>query len=50
MAVLVDLPTYNKRDTKAGKQNYMKSLQAFCDYLEDDLLKREQIENTQVYK
>lgn len=50
MAILVDMPTYKRNDTKKGKNDYVHSLENFCSFLEDDLCKRQQIENNQLNK
>lgn len=50
MAVLFDIPKFNKHDSKVNKTKYLEGLQAYADYLEDDLCKREQVENMQIIK
>ena len=50
MAVLFDMPVYDKNDTKANKHKYVEGLESYCKYLEDGLFKREQAENMQIMK
>ena len=48
MAVICDLPKFNKCASKADKQKYVNGLQSYVDFLQDDLFKRERAENNQI--
>lgn len=50
MAILVEIPVYDKKSSKLSKDKYVDNLQAYCDYLTDGLYKREQIEDHQIIK
>ena len=50
LAVIIEIPKYDKTANKSKKDKYVHQLQSFCDYLEDGLLKREQQENLQIIK
>lgn len=50
MAVLFDLPRYNKNDSKVNKDKYVDGLQSYVDFLQDGLFKRERTENVQIIK